>query len=135
MKLTVSLDILEEAFYYVSPVKPVSTVPLIYTTFLAEKNQVAYTTENEAKFARKIERSFKAAFHEIVQENTDYREILDQDSILSQREHLTKQGQLIESIVSAIQQYPELKLIRVELAGSWPVYQTEAGTLDLTEKA
>ena len=43
MKLTVSMDILEEAFYYVSPVKPVSTVPLIYVTFLAEKSQVAYT--------------------------------------------------------------------------------------------
>ena len=44
MKLTVSLDILEKTFYYVSPVKPVSTVPLIYATFLMEKAQVAYTT-------------------------------------------------------------------------------------------
>lgn len=67
MKLTISMDLLEEMFYYVSPVKPVSTVPLIYATFLASKDQLAYTTENEAKFARKIERSFKAAFHEVIE--------------------------------------------------------------------
>lgn len=71
MKLTVSLDILEKTFYYVSPVKPVSTVPLIYATFLMEKAQVAYTTENEVKFARKVERSFKTAFHEIVEANQE----------------------------------------------------------------
>lgn len=62
MKLTVSLDILEEAFYYVSPVKPVSTVPLVYATFLAEKTEVAYTTDNEAKFARKSSASSKPLF-------------------------------------------------------------------------
>lgn len=133
MKLTVSLDILEEAFYYVSPVKPVSTVPLVYATFLAEKTEVAYTTDNEAKFARKIERVFKAAFHEIVQANQAYREILDQDKLLSFDKHLKKQRQLIESIKEAIQKYPELTLIRLELTGSWPVFQTEAGRLDLTE--
>ncbi|MGO3115010.1 hypothetical protein [Enterococcus pseudoavium] len=133
MKLTISLDILEETFYYVSPVKPVSTVPLIYTTFLAEKAQVAYTTENEAKFARKIERSFKMAFHEVLQENREYRQSLDQDQLLAPQEHLTKQGKLIESLLTAIQKYPELQLIRVELVGSWPLYQTAAGRLDLTE--
>ena len=89
MKLTVSLDILEKTFYYVSPVKPVSTVPLIYATFLMEKAQVAYTTENEVKFARKVERSFKTAFHEIVEANQEYRELLDQDQLLSSQQHLT----------------------------------------------
>lgn len=133
MKLTVSLDILEAAFYYVSPVKPVSTVPLIYATFLAEKAQVAYTTENEPKFARKVERSFKAAFHEIVEANQEYREVLDQDQILTSQEHLAKQGQLVNSVITALQKYPELKLIRLELAGSWPVFQTETGHLDLAE--
>lgn len=133
MKLTISLDILEEAFYYVSPVKPVSTVPLIYATFLIEKSQVAYTTDNEPKFIRKIERLFKAAFHEIIQVNQAYREILDQDQLLPLEEHLAQQSQLIESVKAAIQKYPELNLIRLELAGSWPVFQTEAGHLDLTE--
>lgn len=133
MKLTISLDILEEAFYHVSPMKPVSTVPLIYATFLAEKGQVAYTTENEAKFTRKIERTFKTAFHEIVQANQKYQEILDQDKLLSLQEHSTLQGQLINSVIDTIQKYPELQLIRVELTGSWPVYQTEAGHLDLSE--
>lgn len=94
---------------------------------------MAYTTDNEAKFARKIERVFKAAFHEIVQANQAYREILDQDKLLSFDEHLKKQRQLIESIKEAIQKYPELTLIRLELTGSWPVFQTEAGRLDLTE--
>lgn len=133
MKLTVSLDILEEAFYYVSPIKPVSTVPLIYATFFAEKAQVAYTIENEPKFARKVERSFKAAFHEIVEANQEYREILDQDKLLSPQEHLTKQAELVDSVIVAIQKFPELDLIRLELAGSWPVFQTEAGHLDLAE--
>ncbi|MGX7204571.1 hypothetical protein [Enterococcus pingfangensis] len=133
MKLTISLDILEEAFYYVSPVKPVSTVPLIYTTFSAEKAEVAYTTDNEAKFARKIERSFKAAFHEIVQANQDYRKILDQDTLLAPQEYLAMQGKLIDSIVTSIKKYPELALIRVEFAGSWPAYQTAAGHLDLAD--
>lgn len=133
MKLTISLDILEEAFYYVSPVKPVSTVPLIYATFSVEKGQVAYTTDNELKFTRKVERTFKSAFHKIVQENRAYREILDQDKILSPQEHLALQSKLLDSLIMAIQEYPELTLIRVELTGSWPVFQTEAGHLDLTE--
>lgn len=133
MKLTVSLDILEEAFYYVSPIKPVSTVPLMYATFFAEKAQVAYTIENEPKFARKVERSFKAAFHEIVEANQEYRKILDQDKLLSPQEQLTKQAELVDSVIAAIQKYPELDLIRLELAGSWPVFQTEAGHLDLAE--
>lgn len=133
MKLTISLDILEEAFYYVSPMKPVSTVPLIYATFLIEKSQVAYTIDNKPKFIRKIERLFKVAFHEIVQGNQAYREILDQDQLLPLEEHLAQQSQLIESVKAAIQKYPELNLIRLELAGSWPVFQTEAGHLDLTE--
>lgn len=133
MKLTVSLDILEEAFYYVSPIKPVSAVPLIYATFFAEKAQVAYTIENEPKFARKVERSFKAAFHEIVEANQEYREILDQDKLLSPQEQLTKQAELVDSVIVAIQKFPELDLIRLELAGSWPVFQTEAGHLDLAE--
>lgn len=133
MKLTISLDILEEAFYYVSPMKPVSTVPLIYATFLIEKSQVAYTIDNKPKFIRKIERLFKVAFHEIIQENQAYREILDQDQLLPLEEHLAQQSQLIESVKAAIQKYPELNLIRLELAGSWPVFQTEAGHLDLTE--
>ncbi|MDU5334157.1 hypothetical protein [Enterococcus sp.] len=133
MKLTVSLDILEEAFYYVSSIKPVSTVPLMYATFFAEKAQVAYTIENEPKFARKVERSFKAAFHEIVEANQEYRKILDQDKLLSPQEQLTKQAELVDSVIAAIQKYPELDLIRLELAGSWPVFQTEAGHLDLAE--
>lgn len=133
MKLTVSLDILEEAFYYVSPIKPVSTVPLMYATFFAEKAQVAYTIENEPKFARKVERSFKAAFHEIVEANQEYRKILDEDKLLSPQEQLTKQAELVDSVITAIQKYPELDLIRLELAGSWPVFQTEAGHLDLAE--
>lgn len=133
MKLTVSLDLLEKEFYYVSPVKPVSTVPLIYATFLAEKAQVAYTTENEAKFARKVEHSFKAAFHEIVEVNREYSDALDQDRLLAPQEHLTNQAKLIDSVIAATQKYPELQLIRVELSGSWPVYQTEAGQLDLAE--
>lgn len=133
MKLTISLDILEEAFYYVSPMKPVSTVPLIYATFLIEKSQVAYTIDNKPKFIRKIERLFKAAFHEIVQGNQAYREILDQDQLLPLEKHLAQQSQLIESVKAAIQKYPELNLIRLELAGSWPVFQTEAGHLDFTE--
>lgn len=133
MKLTVSLDILEEAFYYVSPIKPVSTVPLIYATFFAEKAQVAYTIENEPKFACKVERSFKAAFHEIVEANQEYRKILDEDKLLSPQEQLTKQAELVDSVIAAIQKYPELDLIRLELAGSWPVFQTEAGHLDLAE--
>ncbi|MFQ7234306.1 MAG: hypothetical protein ACLRPU_05510 [Enterococcus hulanensis] len=133
MKLTISLDILEEAFYYVSPMKHVTTVPLIYATFLIEKSQVAYTIDNKPKFIRKIERLFKVAFHEIIQENQAYREILDQDQLLPLEEHLAQQSQLIESVKAAIQKYPELNLIRLELAGSWPVFQTEAGHLDLTE--
>ncbi|MGO2637777.1 MAG: hypothetical protein ACTJHK_00985 [Enterococcus viikkiensis] len=133
MKLTISMDLLEEAFYYVSPVKPVSTVPLIYATFLAGKDQIAYTTENEAKFARKIERVFKAAFHEVIEENRSYGDMLDQDTLLSPQEHVNQQGKLINSIIVALQRYPELQLIRLELAGSWPLFQTEAGQLDLTE--
>lgn len=133
MKLTISMDLLEKMFYYVSPVKPVSTVPWIYATFLVDKDQLAYTTENEAKFARKIERSFKAAFHEVIEKNRAYGEMLDQDTLLSPQEHANQQGKLIDSIIVALQQYPELKLIRLELAGSWPLFQTEAGRLDLTE--
>lgn len=133
MKLTISLDLLEEAFYYVSPIKPVSTVPLIYVTFLAEKEQIAYTTENEAKFARKIERSFKAAFHEIIQENQAYREVLDADELLTPKEHLVKQADLITSVLTVLQKYSELNLVRAEFTGSWPIFQTEAGLLDLAE--
>lgn len=133
MKLTISLDLLEEAFYYVSPTKTVSTVPLVYLTFTAEKAQIAYTTDNEAKLARKVERSFKVAFHEILQANQTYRSELDQDQLLATQDHLMKQGQLIDSIVMAIKEYPELQLIRVELAGSWPLYQTPAGHLNLAE--
>jgi|GEM_PF-1992231 len=131
MKLTVSMDILEEAFYYVSPAKPVSTVPLIYVTFLAEKSQVAYTAENEAKFARKTERIVKTAFHEILQKNQEYREALDNDTVLTPQEHLTKQGHLMDATITAFQSAPELNVIRVEVTGSWPVFQTEAGQLDL----
>ncbi|MFC4772411.1 hypothetical protein [Enterococcus hermanniensis] len=133
MKLTISLDLLEEAFYYVSPTKPVSAVPLVYLTLAVEKAQIAYTTDNEAKLARKIERSFKAAFHEILQANQVYRSELDQDKLLTPQDHLKKQGQVVDSIVAAIKKYPELSLIRVELAGSWPLYQTQEGHLDLTE--
>lgn len=133
MKLTISMDLLEEMFYYVSPLKPVSTVPLIYATFLVDKAQIAYTTENEVKLARKVERSFKAAFHEVLEKNRAYGKMLDQDTLLSPQEHLKQQGKLIDSIIVALQQYPELTLIRLELAGSWPMFQTEAGQLDLTE--
>lgn len=133
MKLTVSLDILEAVFYYVSPVKPVSTVPLIYATFFAEKAQVAYTIENEPKFVRKVERLFKAAFHEIVEANQEYRKILDRDKLISPQEQLTKQAELIDSVIATFQKYPELDLIRLELAGSWPVFQTEAGRLGFAE--
>lgn len=133
MKLTIAMDILEEAFYYVSPKKPVSTLPLIYATFLIEKNQVAYTTENEPKFARKIERTFKIILHEIVQANQIYRSILDQDQGLPPQEYLAKQEQLVTSILTAFQKYPEFSLIRLELAGSWPLFQTVEGHLDLTE--
>lgn len=59
--------------------------------------------------------------------------MLDQDTLLSPQEHGNQQGKLINSIIVALQQYSELKLIRLELAGSWPLFQTEAGRLDLTE--
>ncbi|MDY6440953.1 hypothetical protein SSU93_07870 [Enterococcus avium] len=98
-----------------------------------EKAQVAYTTENEVKFARKVERSFKTAFHEIVEANQEYRELLDQDQLLSSQQHLTYQANLIDSVIATIREYPDMQLIRVELAGSWPVFQTEAGRLDLGE--
>lgn len=79
------------------------------------------------------EKCIIAPFHEIVQANQKYQEILDQDKLLSLQEHSTLQGQLINSVIDTIQKYPELQLIRVELTGSWPVYQTEAGHLDLSE--
>ena len=104
-------------------------------TFSAEKAEIAYTTENEPKFARKVERSFKATFHKVVEANQEYRVILDQDTILSPQEQWDRQKQLIDSILAAMQEYTELKLIRVELAGSWPVFQTEEGQLDLADEA
>jgi hypothetical protein len=68
-----------------------------------------------------------------VEANQEYRDLLDQDQLLSSQQHLTYQANLIDSVIATIREYPDMQLIRVELAGSWPVFQTEAGRLDLGE--
>lgn len=131
MNLTISLDLLAAEFFYVVPQKPVSTLPLIYLTVLAEKNQVAYNLENQAKLSRPLERSLRRALQEISLKEADYLKILDHDEIVTPQQHLTYQTKLVENLLAELQEIP---VIRMELAGSWPVFQTVAGRLDLSEE-
>lgn len=65
----------------------------------------------------------------------EYLQALDQDLLLSNNEHLFQQQLLVQALLKELRKLEaadELKLIRLELTGSWPLYQTEEGLLDLT---
>lgn len=131
MELTLSFNLLEAEFFYVSPKKPVSTVPLVYLTFAFDEGQVAYNLNNQAKLTRKMERIVKTILKKWQQENAVYQQALDQDLILMPDEHLDYQAALVKNLLILLKDN-ELPVIRLELVGSWPVFQTKDGQLDLT---
>lgn len=132
MKVTGAIDLLAQEIYFVSPQKPVSPVPLIFVTFMAEKQQVAYTTDNELKLARTYERQIKQIVRQIHAQFEPYLAALDQDQLLPLTEHLKQQAALVVALDAALAE-STCPVIRIELAGSWPVLQTSAGRLDLAE--
>lgn len=132
MELTLSFNLLEAEFFYVSPKKPVSPVPLVYVTLDLDKEQVAYDLNNQAKLTRKGERIVKTIIKKWQQENTDYQKVLDQDLILMPDEHLDHQAVLAKNLLILLKE-DDFPVIRLELVGSWPIFQTKAGRLDLAD--
>ncbi|MGM0214381.1 hypothetical protein [Enterococcus sp. AZ109] len=135
MKLTLAIDLLENEWNIVEPNKPVSPVPLIFATFLLDKKRLAYTMDNKPKLARNDERDLKAILKKLRTNHRGYLQALDQDALLPSNEHLSQQQQLLQAMIGELRKMEaegELKLIRLEMTGSWPLYQTEEGLLDLS---
>lgn len=135
MKLTLAIDLLENEWNIVEPNKPVSPVPLIFATFLLDKKRVAYDMDNQPKLTRNDERELKKILKLLRTNHREYLQALDQDMLLSNNEHLFQQQLLVQALLKELRKLEvsdELKLIRLELTGSWPLYQTEEGLLDLT---
>lgn len=135
MKLTLAIDLLENEWNIVEPNKPVSPVPLIFATFLLDKKRVAYDMDNQPKLTRNDERELKKLLKLLRTSHREYLQALDQDMLLSNNEHLFQQQLLVQALLKELRKLEvsdELKLIRLELTGSWPLYQTEEGLLDLT---
>ncbi len=135
MKLTLAIDLLENEWNIVEPNKPVSPVPLIFATLLLDKKRVAYTLDNQPKLSRNDERDLKEILKKMRTDHRGYLQALDQDALLSSNEHLSQQQQLLQALIAELRGMEaayELKLIRLELTGSWPLYQTEEGLLDLS---
>lgn len=135
MELTLAIDLLENEWNIVEPNKPVSPVPLIFATLLLDKKRVAYTLDNQPKLSRNDERDLKGILKKMRTDHRGYLQALDQDVLLPSNEHLSQQQQLLQALIAelrGIEAADELKLIRLELTGSWPLYQTEEGLLDLS---
>lgn len=135
MKLTLAIDLLENEWNIVAPNKPVSPVPLIFATFLLDRKRLAYDLNNQPKLARNDERDLKKILKLLRTNHREYLQALDQDMLLSNNEHLFQQQLLVQALLKELRKLEaadELKLIRLELTGSWPLYQTEEGLLDLT---
>lgn len=135
MKLTLAIDLLENEWNIVEPNKPVSPVPLIFATFLIDKKRLAFDLNNQPKLARNDERDLKKILKLLRTNHREYLQALDQDLLLSNNEHLFQQQLLVQALLKELRKLEaagELKLIRLELTGGWPLYQTEEGLLDLT---
>lgn len=135
MKLTLAIDLLENEWNIVESNKPVSPVPLIFATFLLDRKRLAYDLNNQPKLARNDERDLKKILKLLRTNHREYLQALDQDMLLSNNEHLFQQQLLVQALLKELRKLEaadELKLIRLELTGSWPLYQTEEGLLDLT---
>lgn len=135
MKLTLAIDLLENEWNIVEANKPVSPVPLIFATFLLDRKRLAYDLNNQPKLARNDERDLKKILKLLRTNHREYLQALDQDMLLSNNEHLFQQQLLVQALLKELRKLEaadELKLIRLELTGSWPLYQTEEGLLDLT---
>lgn len=133
MKVTGAIDLLAQELYFVSPQKPVSPVPLIFVTFSAEKKQIAYTTDNEPKLARVYERKIKQIVRNVHTQFVTYLAALDEDQIVATEEHFKNQAGIITLLQTQLADF-ECPVIRIEFAGSWPVFQTAAGQLILNEE-
>mgnify|MGYP001065075802 CR=1 FL=1 len=135
MKLTLAIDLLENEWNIVKANKPVSPVPLIFATFLIDKKRLAFDLNNQPKLARNDERELKKILKLLRTNHREYFQALDQDLLLSNNEHLFQQQLLVQALLQELRKLEaadELKLIRLELTGSWPLYQTEEGLLDLS---
>ncbi|EOH91163.1 hypothetical protein [Enterococcus pallens] len=135
MKLTLAIDLLENEWNIVEPNKPVSPVPLIFATFLIDKKRLAFDLNNQPKLARNDERDLKKILKLLRTNHREYLQALDQDLLLSNNEHLFQQQLLVQALLQELRKLEaadELKLIRLELTGGWPLYQTEEGLLDLS---
>ncbi|MBO1306439.1 hypothetical protein JZO70_09720 [Enterococcus sp. 669A] len=135
MKLTLAIDLLENEWNIVEPNKPVSPVPLIFATLLLDKKRVAYSLDNKPKLSRNDERDLKGILKKMRTDHRGYLQALDQDALLPSNEHLSQQQQLLQALITELrgmEAEDQLKLIRLELTGSWPLYQTEEGLLDLS---
>lgn len=135
MKLTLEIDLLENEWNIVEPNKPVSPVPLIFATFLINKKRLAFDLSNQPKLARNDERDLKKILKLLRTNHREYLQALDQDLLLSNNEHLFQQQLLVQALLKELRKLEaadELKLIRLELTGGWPLYQTEEGLLDLS---
>ncbi|MGM0238323.1 MULTISPECIES: hypothetical protein [Enterococcus] len=77
-----------------------------------------------------MERIVKTILKKWQQENAVYQQALDQDLILMPDEHLDYQAALVKNLLILLKDN-ELPAIRLELVGSWPVFQTKDGQLDL----
>lgn len=135
MKLTLAIDLLENEWNIVAPNKPVSPVPLIFATFLLDRKRLAYDLNNQPKLVRNDERDLKKILKLLRTNHREYLQALDQDMLLSNNEHLFQQQLLVQALLKELRKLEaadELKLIRLELTGSWPLYQTEEGLLDLS---
>lgn len=135
MKLTLAIDLLENEWNIVESNKPVSPVPLIFATFLLDRKRLAYDLNNQPKLVRNDERDLKKILKLLRTNHREYLQALDQDMLLSNNEHLFQQQLLVQALLKELRKLEaadELKLIRLELTGSWPLYQTEEGLLDLS---
>lgn len=135
MKLTLAIDLLENEWNIVESNKPVSPVTLIFATFLLDRKRLAYDLNNQPKLVRNDERDLKKILKLLRTNHREYLQALDQDMLLSNNEHLFQQQLLVQALLKELRKLEaadELKLIRLELTGSWPLYQTEEGLLDLS---
>ncbi|MGG5329613.1 hypothetical protein [Enterococcus sp. AZ163] len=134
MKLTLVIDLLENEWNIVEPNKLVSPEPLIFATFLIHKKRLTADSNNQPQLGRNDERELKKILKLLRTNHREYLQALDQDILLSNNEHLFQQQLLMQAMLSELRKLEapdELKLIRLELTGSWPLYQTEEGLLDL----
>ncbi|MEO1769048.1 hypothetical protein [Candidatus Enterococcus ferrettii] len=134
MKLTLAIDLLENEWNIIEPNKLVSPEPLIFATFLINKKRLTADSNNQPQLGRNDERELKKILKLLRTNHREYLQALDQDILLSNNEHLFQQQLLMQAMLSELRKLEapdELKLIRLELTGSWPLYQTEEGLLDL----